>query len=45
MALREIRDAPLNTPEQVRTAVADMLKKLNEIVKEVNRIANKVDNP
>lgn len=43
MALREISDAPTSTPEQIRVAIQDMMRKMNEIIKEVNRIAKKVD--
>ena len=43
MALREISDAPVSNPEQMKRAIQDMMRKLNEIIKEVNRIAAKVD--
>jgi len=40
--IREISDAPLSNPEQMRAAIQDMMKRLNEVIKELNRISQLV---
>lgn len=42
MAIREISDAPLGNERQVKTALQDLMKKLNEVIKEVNRLTELV---
>jgi len=40
--IREISDAPLANPDQLKVAIQDLMRKLNEVIKEVNRLTEKV---
>jgi hypothetical protein len=39
MAIREISDAPLGNEKQIRVAVQDLMKKLNQVIKDHNRLS------
>lgn len=39
MAIREISDAPLGNERQIRVAVQDLMKKVNQVIKDHNRLS------